>query len=130
MTSGARVQRLGGRVLSIPSIAKAPDDSWALMTELCGDAANRIFFERVGTCAMTRSFLASNGWKGRPALQFYVDSLQQATRLTSRSNNVVAGFAQAKWTQLIGEVLDGKQSTADALKAAQVDIQTEVGRVH
>lgn len=130
LAAGTRVQRVGGRVLAIPSIAKDVDDAWALLTVLAGDEANQLFCDRVGTFAMTRSFLKTDGWKGSAGIQFYVDSLQQATRLTSRSNNVVAGFAQAKWIQVFGEVLGGKQSTADALKAAQADIQTEVGRVH
>ncbi|MGH2461373.1 MAG: extracellular solute-binding protein [Chloroflexota bacterium] len=128
LTGGTRVQRVGGRILAIPTIATAVDDAWALVSVLCGDSANRTLYEQVGTCAMTRSFLKTGAWQGRPGMQFYVDSLGQATRLTSRSNNVVAGFAQAKWTEAIGEVLGGTQSTTDALKAAQVDIQTEVSR--
>ena len=128
--AGAHVQRIGGRVLGIPSVANAPDDSWALIEILSGDATNRLFCDAVGTCAMSQSFLATGGWSGRPGMQFYVDSIGQATRLTSRSSNVVTGFAETKWVQAIGEVLSGKESAPNVLKAAQAEIQAEVNRVH
>lgn len=127
--AGARIQRFGGRVLSIPSLARHPDDAWELVVQLAGDATSRLFCERVGTCAMTRSFLRSGAWKVRPDLAFYVASLDQATRLTGRSNNVVAGFAQEKWTQALSDVLSGRASAADALRSAQTAVQTEVNRV-
>lgn len=125
---GTTVQRLGGRVLAIPSVAPAPDASWSLIETLSGDPANKILCEQVGTCAMTRSFIKAGDWQARPSLSFYVNSMTKAIILTSRSNNVVAGFAQAKWAQAIGQVLSGAQSVPDALKAAQTAIQAEAGR--
>lgn len=126
---GTTIQRLGGRVLAIPVAAKEPDDAWALIETLSSDAANRILCEGVGTFALTRSFAQSGGWKTHPGVQFYVDSVTGASRLSSRSNNPVAGFAQAKWTQAIGQVLSGKQSSAEALKAAQTAVQAEADRI-
>lgn len=129
LPAGSQIQRLGGRLLSIPSIAVAPDDAWKLIEVLGGDATNQIMCDQVGTLAMTLSFLKKGDWHKHPGMQFYVDSIGQATRLTSRSNNVVSGFAQEKWVQAIGAILPGKQSVSDALKEAQNAIEAAVSKV-
>ncbi len=129
LPAGSQIQRLGGCILSIPSVAPLPDDAWRLIETLCSDATNRIMCDQVGTCVMTLSFLKSDAWRRYPGMQFYVDSVRQATRLTSRSNNVVSGFAQEKWVQAVGAVLAGKQSIGDALKAAQSAVQAAANRV-
>ena len=127
--SGQRIQRIGGRLVAIPTVARTPDDSWPLLEVLCGDAANKIMCDAVGTFAMTRSFLKSDNWKSRPGMQFYADSMERASRVTSRSNNVVAGFAQEKWVQALGAILSGSQSVADALKTVQSSVDAEVSKV-
>ena len=125
---GTTIQRIGGRVLGIPSAARYPDAAWELVVFLAGDTTNRLLCVRIGTCAMTRSFLASGAWSVHPGLAFYVDSLRSAARLVSRGSNAVTGYAQAKWAQAITGVLTGRLSIKDALTAAQNAIQVAAGR--
>lgn len=126
---GRTVQRLAGRLLTIPELAKRPDDGWQLIEFLASDPANQIFFEQAGRFAMTKSFVQSNTWKKVAGLDFYVESLAQANKLVRRSSSPVAGFAQVKWQQAVADVVTGNRSSADALAAAQAAIQDELGRL-
>ncbi|HVB96445.1 MAG TPA: extracellular solute-binding protein [Chloroflexota bacterium] len=130
MPSTTKIQRVGGRVLSIPSVAKNPDGGWASIEYLAGEATNQLFFNHVGTCTMTNAFLESDYWKGQPGIEFFVQSISQSARLESRSNNTLAGFAQTKWFQTLTDVLNQNQAVPDALKAAQTALQIEAGRLN
>lgn len=127
--NGIRTQRVAGRLLTVPELAKRPDDGWRLIEFLAGDPANQIFLEQAGRFAMTKSFIQGGSWRKIPGLDFYVESLSQATRLVRRSANPIAGFAQVKWQQAIADVITGNRSSADALGAAQAAIQSELGRL-
>ena len=130
MPSTTTIQRVGGRVLAIPSVAKNPDGGWASIEYLAGEGTNQLFFNKIGTCAMTNAFLQSDVWKGQPGIEFFVQSITQAARLQSRSNNALAGFAQTKWFQTLTDVLDNNKAVPDALKAAQMALQIEAGRLN
>jgi ABC-type glycerol-3-phosphate transport system substrate-binding protein len=131
--AGTTIQRLGGRVLLIPLVAARPDDAWALLQFLVGDVANQLWLERVGRFAATRTFLQSAGFQRalatRPTLKFYAASPDQAVRLTARSSNLIAGFAQTKWEQAIVAVAIDGQPVPDALNAAQAAVDAELHRL-
>lgn len=127
-TSGGKIQQLGGRLLGIPAATKDPDGGWELIRTLTSDDSSSVFLDKVGTFAATRSFASSGVWQKRPGLQFWVDSLGQATRLTGSTNSVVSGYAETKWEQAIADVLAGNRSPHDALAAAQSAIQGELKR--
>jgi ABC-type glycerol-3-phosphate transport system substrate-binding protein len=125
----APVQRLGGRVMTIPAAAKEPANGWELIEFLAGDDVNAILLQRVGRFAATKSFVASGPWKGLAGLDFALQSIASATRLVGRSTNEITGFAQTKWEQAIADVLTGGKSPTDALNLAQASLQVELGKV-
>jgi ABC-type glycerol-3-phosphate transport system substrate-binding protein len=120
-----RIQRLGGRLFVIPSGAREPDGGWALIQHLVGDEGNSAMFARSGRFVTTRSFVASRRWEKWPALQFFVDSLDTASRVTARASSSVASFAEVKWEQTWSDVVTGNRSPADALATAQKAIEAE-----
>ncbi len=127
--AGGRVQRVGGRLLTIPSAARSPDDGWELIRRLVGDSVNDLFRAGTGRFVATRSYLKRDDLRNDPVRRFFVESLDQATRLTSRSRNLVAGYAEVKWEQCVGDVLAGGKAVPDALAAAQRAIEAELKRV-
>jgi ABC-type glycerol-3-phosphate transport system substrate-binding protein len=129
MAGGTTVQRLGGLVLTIPVVAKQPDDGWELIQHLASDETSGVFLDTVGTFAATRSFVNAGSWKKYPGLTFWIDSLNQASHLTSRSENSVASLAQERWTQAITDVLVNNKSPTDALNAAKSAIQAELNKL-
>jgi ABC-type glycerol-3-phosphate transport system substrate-binding protein len=120
-----KVQRLGGRMLVIPSGGRDPVAGWDLIQFLVGDDGNDAVFKRTGRFVATRSFTSSQRWKRWPALQFFIESLANAAKVTSRATSPVAGFAEVKWEQTWRDVLAGNRSSADALNAAQKELEVE-----
>lgn len=122
------VQRVGGRLLTIPVASKQPDGGWELLQQLASDDASALFLDKSGTFAATRSFIKSDRWRQHPGLSFWIDSITSAGRVTSPSRNVVSGYAEAKWEQAVADALAGNRSPQDALNAAQSAVQAELTR--
>lgn len=128
MSSGQHVQRMGGRVLVIPSITPQVEGAWKSIEFLASDEVSTLFLGAVGTCAMTNSFASGSAWNAQAGMKFYVESIGQADQLSSRSNNVVSGFAQTKWLQAIADALGGGDIST-ILKSAEQSIQEELKRL-
>jgi ABC-type glycerol-3-phosphate transport system substrate-binding protein len=126
--SGLLPQRLGGRLLVVPSAAHGPGDGWELLEFLTTDDVNDLFLGLAGRLAATRSYVSSGRWKRVAGLEFFLDSLSQATQLSARSNNPIAGYAQVKWEQVLSDVLTKGKSSAEALATAQATLQVALGK--
>lgn len=127
-SAGSKVQRVGGHFLAIPTAAKQPDDSWAVLSYLASDDANNLLFAESGSCAWTKSFVTSQAWQSQPIDGFFADSLTQATSLAGQPINPVAGVAQAAWQSAVAAVIQSGTSPSDALKTAQSTVQAELER--
>jgi ABC-type glycerol-3-phosphate transport system substrate-binding protein len=127
--AGAKVQRIAGRTITIPTAAPHPNDAWAAIQVLVGDDTNADFLARTGRFAATKSFVGSAAVRQYPELRFFIESIDQATMLSARENNPVAGFAQSKWEQAIQAVLGGGTTAPDALAAAQKSTEIELARL-
>ena len=128
-SSGAKVQRLGGRFLAIPTVAARPDDSWLLLSYLAGDDGNGLLFNEAGRGVWTNSFESSRPWGKNQLLSFYGDSLSQATSLGGQPIDLLAGVAQIQWQIATRTAIQGTASSADALKAAQSMLEAERQRL-
>jgi ABC-type glycerol-3-phosphate transport system substrate-binding protein len=127
--SDAHVQRVGGRLATIPAAAAHPDDAWQIINLLVSDEVNLAFWQRAGRFATTRSLARLDAVRRDPALAFYLDSVEHANVVSSREGGPVAGYAQTKWEQAIQDVLGGGKTVAAALAAAQSATAGEIARL-
>jgi len=128
-SAGARVQRVGGHFLAIPTTARQPDDSWAVLSFLASDEANNLLFSEAGCCAWTNSFVTSQDWQKQPIDRFFADSMTQSTSLVGQPISPAAGVAQGAWQKAVAAVIQNGTSSSDALKAAQSTVDAELKRL-
>ena len=118
-----KTQQMGAHQLGMNSATKVADAAWKLI-EFHGTEGNEMIYKASGSFAYSKPFAATvdtSPWKG---LQWYFDSVAQASYIRPRGGCPVAGDAWGKWWAAVDDLVFGRAgSTQDALATAEEESQ-------
>jgi len=118
-----KAQQMGVHQLSMNAQTKAADAAWKLI-EFFAAEGNDLIYKASGSFAYSKPFASkvdTSPWKG---LQWYFDSLAQASFIKPRGYCPVVADAQRNWWAAVDDLVWGRQASAkEALAKAERETQ-------
>jgi len=124
-----KTQQMGAHQLAINAQSKSPEAAWKLI-EFFATEGNEMIYEWSGSFAYSKPFAAkvdTSKWKG---LQWYFDSVAQASFIMPRGYCPLGFDAWNKWWAAVDDLVYGRAtSVKDALARAEKETQELLDRM-
>ncbi len=122
-----KTQQMGAHQFGINAASKVQDQTWKLV-EYIATVGNQLIYDKSGSFAYSKPFAAKVDTSLWPGLQWYFDSIVQATFIKPRDYCPI-GDAWTDWWAVVDDLVFGRQTSAkDALAAAEKDSQTHLDK--
>jgi len=123
---GKKIQGVGGHFIPILVGAKNPQGAFKLAEWFSTNQACDIMFKEVGWLPPRKTYLSTVKADPYPGLQFYLDSVTQATDWTPNfRRSPIHGYIQSQYQELRDSVNRGKMSPEAAAAEMQKRTDTE-----